>query len=203
MIPECREIVEDGRAGGDWEAIFAPYDEATYADALVLLRADDIVLDIGSGDGRFARRAAERVRHVVAVERDAALLARSLPHPRLMLVHADARRWPFPPGLTVGVLLMRHCRHVGLYQQKLRAAGATRLITNARFGLAVEAVDLTAPRRPFGELAGGWWGCDCGAAGFKPFADPAELTPETDGVVHDVVECESCGRGEWRLESGV
>lgn len=175
-----------------WEARWSPYDAATYDAALSLLRPTDILLDIGAGDGRLARRAAERVARVIAVERDAALLAHIPAHPRLEPVHADARHWPFPGGVTVGLLLMRHCTHVALYERKLRAAGATRLLTNARFGLGVEEIDLRAPRRPLATLPGGWWGCRCGRAGFKPFADPAALTLNNESTMNEVARCPGC-----------
>ncbi len=42
-----------------WEARWAPYDEATYAAVLAAIRPDDVVLDIGAGDLRLARRMAQ------------------------------------------------------------------------------------------------------------------------------------------------
>lgn len=61
----------------DWEALWAPYDEATYLAALGFLRPSDVVLDIGAGDLRFARRAARLVRTVIAVEQNAETLRAS------------------------------------------------------------------------------------------------------------------------------
>src|SRR3990172_2227545 len=61
----------------EWEAAWAPYDETTYRAALELIRPDDVVLDIGAGDLRFARRAAARARTVIAVEQRAELLTGS------------------------------------------------------------------------------------------------------------------------------
>lgn len=153
-----------------WEAAFAPYDETTYRSALAHLRADDVVVDIGAGDLRFARRAAARCRQVYAIERRPDLLRRGLQgehSPSLTVICADARALPFPPGVTVGVLLMRHCRHYREYAAKLAAAGARRLITNARWGLDVECVDLVQPRAAYAAVLG-WYACACGAVGFAP-----------------------------------
>lgn len=61
------------------ENAFAPYDETTYNAALDALRADDVVFDIGAGDLRFAIRAAQRVRRVIAVEQRRELLDTPMP----------------------------------------------------------------------------------------------------------------------------
>lgn len=186
----------------DWEAAWAPYDEATYAATLAAVGPDDVVIDIGAGDLRLARRLAAVVRHVYAVERRADILKLAfsgpgpnrrhrLPLPKnLSVICADARVWPFPAGVTAGVLLMRHCRHVGLYVAKLRAAGAHKLITNARWGMGVEVMDLrpglaweVARRTP------GWYACVCGAVGF--IEGPADQVPDW-GQVRQVEECERC-----------
>ena len=90
-----------------WESLWAVYDEATYSAALAFIRPDDVVLDIGAGDLRFARRAAVRARRVIAIERRAELLAAPCPS-NLTVLCGDARALPFPFGVTVGVLLMRH-----------------------------------------------------------------------------------------------
>lgn len=177
-----------------WEAAFAPYDEDTYQTALDYLRPADVAVDIGAGDLRFARRAAARCRHVFAIERRPDLIRRGLqgePSPSLTVICADARVLPFPRSVTVGVLLMRHCRHYRVYTAQLRAAGARRLITNARWGMGVECVDLD--QTPAAHAAArGWYACACGAVGFAPGAaerwDGQMLAPAIE-----VAECPQCG----------
>lgn len=138
-------------AGSDaaWEARWASYDEATYARALAFVPPGAVVLDIGAGDLRFARQLAASVRLIYAVERRPELLAAAAAWLRqadnVRAVCADARDWPFPPGLDVAVLLMRHCAHFALYRRKLEAVGCRWLITNARWRMAVECIDLAAP----------------------------------------------------------
>lgn len=175
-----------------WEARWAPYDEPTYRDVLACIRSDDVVLEIGAGDLRLARRLAAAARRVYAVERQAALLTSQISAPsNLHVVRADARDWPFPADVTVGVLLMRHCTHVRLYAEKLAAVGCRRLITNARWGLGVESIDLSAPRTPYDALACGWYACRCGATGFV--IGPTErYTPEVDAITHEVRDCPTC-----------
>lgn len=180
----------------DWEALFAPYDQPTYQAVLNLLLPEDVVLDIGAGDLRLACQMAGRVQKVYAVEVNALVLdqasASSDPLPgSLIPICADARFFDFPKDVTVGVLLMRHCIHFRLYFDKLRDAGARRLVTNARWRMGVEAVDLLAERVFFREFEMGWYACLCGAVGFK--AGPAERwTTEMDTVVHEVAFCPQC-----------
>jgi SAM-dependent methyltransferase len=186
----------------DWEAVWAPYDSDTYAAALHFLRPDDVVLDIGAGDLRFARLAASRVERVIAVERNPDLLfgapmsADFRRHPRVAasnvdVVCADALTVPFPPGITAGVLLMRHCHHFREYAAKLRAVGCRRLVTNARWGMNVEAVRLDTPCVPHCTLRSAWYACECGAVGFAP--GPAELLngESLDNVI-EVEQCPKC-----------
>ena len=52
------------------------------------------------------------------------------------MVLGDAQMVPIPPGITTGVLLMRHCRHFTHYRSKLERAGCRRLITNVLTGKA-------------------------------------------------------------------
>ena len=52
----------------EWEMRWSPYDEPTYAAVLNTLRPTDVVLDIGAGDLRLARRMAAVVRQVIAWE---------------------------------------------------------------------------------------------------------------------------------------
>ncbi len=173
----------------NWEHLWAPYDEATYRAALSIIQPDDVVLDIGAGDLRFARRAASRARAVIAIEQRAGLLAGPLSS-NLIVIHGDAQAIPFPTGITVGVLLMRHCRHFAEYVAKLRAADCRRLITNARWGMDVECVSL-APRPPFAAIALGWYACRCGAVGFKP-GPPESLTAAVLASAADVENCPTC-----------
>ncbi len=83
----------------DWEAMWAPYDEPTYAEALSHVPTGAIVLDIGAGDLRFVRLAALRAGFVYAIERNPDLLSPSLTTdlpPNIELICADARMVPFP-----------------------------------------------------------------------------------------------------------
>lgn len=168
----------------EWEAMFAPYDEATYAEALAAFGRADIVLDIGAGDLRFTKRVAERVRHVTAIERRAELLVTDVPR-NMRVICGDARDVEFGREISTALLLMRHCQHFSLYREKLERAGCKRLVTNARQGMGVEVVDLNAPRIAWSKLAGGWWGCACGGSGFKP----AEIFVET---LTEVTRCPQC-----------
>lgn len=179
-----------------WEAMHAPYDQPTYQAVLDFLTPGDIVLDIGAGDLRLARQMAGLVRKVYAVEVNARVLdqayASSDPLPgSLIPILADARSFDFPTDITAGILLMRHCTRFSLYFEKLRQSGAHRLITNARWRMGVETVDLWAERVTFGEVKMGWYACRCGATGFK--AGPAEQwSAEMDRVVHEVTDCPQC-----------
>ncbi len=181
----------------DWSRRWAPYDEDTYQAVLAQIGPEDVVFDIGAGDLRLSRRMAVRARRVYAVELQPSLVRRGLaagPLPaNVHVLVADARRVAIPPGVTVGVLLMRHCpaAEVALYIRKLRAAGARRLLTNARWGLGVELVDLTVSRRPYDQVAIGWYACACGAVGFVP-GPPEALTDAVLAQVREVVACPAC-----------
>lgn len=175
-----------------WEAAFAPYAEDTYCAALEMISPDDVVLDIGAGDLRFARRAAARARRVIAIEQRAELLAAPCPA-NLTVLCGDARALPFPPGVTIGVLLMRHCRHFHTYALKLRAIGCQRLITNARWGMDVECLSL-APQPHFDSARPGWYACLCGAVGFKPSA-PEAITAEIIQRAQSLETCPACCAG--------
>lgn len=188
--------MESALSASDWEAMYAPYDPQTYQAVLDRLEPQDIVLDIGAGDLRLARRMASQVRKVYAVEIDARVLALAeiprdpLPA-NLVALCADARTLDFPSGITAGVLLMRHCTCFRLYAEKLRQAGAARLLTNARWHMDVEVVDLQAPRKEFAEAGMGWYACLCGGTGFK--VGPAEgWTLEQDRLINEVSGCPQC-----------
>jgi hypothetical protein len=180
----------------DWEAMYAPYDQSTYEAALEMLKPGDVVLDVGAGDLGFSRQMARIADKVYAVETSSCVLQSRLtsrgPLPdNLIPICADAKTLDFPVGITVGVLLMRHCTHFRLYLEKLHTAGARRLITNARWRMSVEQVDLQGERMKLSEVGMGWYACLCGATGFK--AGPAEQwSTEMDERVHEVANCPQC-----------
>jgi len=176
-----------------WEALWAPYDEATYAAVLAAIEPSDVVLDIGAGDLRLARRIAERAQQVIAWEIQPDLLVAAIrPFPaNLVAVATDARTEPVPAGVSLAVLLMRHCTNYALYVEKLRAAGCWRLITNARWGMGVEVIDLS-PGVPFDSAGVGWYACRrCGAVGFVETV-AAQVDKATIENVSDVEGCPAC-----------
>lgn len=178
----------------EWELTWSPYDEPTYTSVLNALRPTDVVLDIGAGDLRLARRMAAVVRQVTAWEIQPDVLEQGvvLPLPaNLAPVLADARQEPIPSGVNVAVLLMRHCTNFRLYAEKLAAAGCRWLLTNARWGLGVEKVDLLAERVPFTAVPLGWFACCCGNVGFVP-GPPEKLTPDIEMDIHEVYDCPNC-----------
>lgn len=178
--------------------MFAPYDPLTYRAVLEFLRPEDTVLDIGAGDLRLSRQMAQLVRMVYAIEISAPVLEIGLRTGRLLPANlvpicADARAIEFPSGISTGVLMMRHSTNFRLYAAKLRAAGARRLITNARWRMGVESVDLLAERTPFHAAGMGWYACLCGATGFKE--GPAEQwCMEMDSLHLEVADCPQCTR---------
>lgn len=176
-----------------WEARWAPYDEPTYRAVLSYVQPDDVVLDIGAGDLRLARRMAEIAQRVFAIERQPNLLSNTVPLLRaanLAVICADARQIPWPQGITLGVLLMRHCTHFGFYVKRLRAIGCRRLVTNARWGMGVELVDL-GPRLAWHRVKIGWYACSCGQTGFVP-GPPDQLTEAVMERVSEVEQCPAC-----------
>lgn len=92
---------------------------------------------------------------------------------------------------------MRHCQNFRLLADKLVAAGARRLITNVRWGLGVELVDLLAPRITYASIHFGWYACWCGATGFLS-GPPEDLTSELEAKIHEVIDCPAC----WRQVDG-
>ncbi len=180
-----------------WENRWAPYDEATYQVVLDAIHPDDVVLEIGAGDLRLARRLAPLAKEVYAVERQLPLLSLVQQEPggefppNLKVIWGDARTIPFPEGITTAVLLMRHCTHFRLYWDKLSAAGARRIFTNARWRMAVEVIDLVQSRSPLESVKFGWYGCWCGSIGFIP-GNPDLLTPGVLTRVHEVAGCPHC-----------
>lgn len=176
--------------------MYAPYDQPTYQAVLERLSPQDVVLDIGAGDLRCSRQMALLAKKVYAVEINDGVLKQGLtsrdPLPKnLIPIHADARTFDFPTDVTVGVLLIRHCTRFRLYSEKLHRVGARRIITNARWHMSVEEVDLQAQRTSFSEMRMGWYACACGATGFKE--GPAEQwSIELDSIIHEVIDCLQC-----------
>lgn len=186
-----------------WELHWAPYDLPTYQLVLEQLLPHDIILDIGAGDLRLARQMADMTHKVYALEINRSVLDRGVasaaPLPaNLIPICADARSFAFPRHVTCGVLLMRHCTHFQLYTDKLREAGCQRLITNARWGMNIEVIDLNNTRITHENLAFGWYACGCGAVGFKP-GSPDLITPETEAVIHEIIDCPDCRKSTaWK-----
>jgi hypothetical protein len=173
-----------------WEIRWAPYDEKTYRMALHYVQSDDVVLDIGAGDLRSSIQMAYTARHVFAIEMEPDLLdVGPLPN-NLTVICGDARTLPWPTGITLGVLLMRHCTHVGLYVARLRAAGCKRLVTNARWGMDVELMNL-GPRAAWNSVDIGWYACTCGQTGFVS-GPPEQLTAARMEQIHEVETCPVC-----------
>jgi hypothetical protein len=136
---------------------------------------------------------AAKARQVYAWEIQVEMLAENcvnLPS-NLAVYGTDACFEPVPNNVTVAVLLMRHCQHFMIYAKKLRAAGCQRLLTNARWGMNVELIDLQSPRMLYTAMPMGWFACWCGHTGFK--AGPAErLTWEMETAVTEVIFCPNC-----------
>lgn len=181
----------------DWEFHWAPYDLPTYQLVLDQLSSQDIILDIGAGDLRLARQMADIAFKVYALEINHSIFldeghASFSPLPvNLIPIFADARTFDFPHDLTCGVLLMRHCTHFQLYAEKLRDCGCKKLITNARWGMNVEVIDLQTVRTSYKNLEIGWYACWCGAVGFKS-GSPENITPATEAMIHEVIDCPNC-----------
>lgn len=180
-----------------WERVWAPYDEPTYQAVLAHVRPGDVVLEIGAGDLRLAYRLAKQAQRVFAIEIDPSLIAPVRAQPdNLVVICGDAYREAFPTGITLAVLLMRHCQQFSLLADKLVAAGCQRLITNARWGVDVELIDLLASRMPYSALSMGWYACWCGATGFVP-GPPEQLTSSLETTVYEVTDCPTCSDWPW------
>jgi hypothetical protein len=182
---------------GEWERMWAPYDEPTYAAVLDAIAGDDVVLEIGAGDLRLAKQIARKARKVYAVEQNGALVAgdRDNYPANCHLITADARQVPFPEEITVAVLLMRHCLSFMPYWNKLAATRCRKLITNARWGLGIEIIDFVQARVPFEKVPVGWYACRCGSAGFVPGAVEL-ITDQLLETVWEVDGCPACPGGE-------
>jgi SAM-dependent methyltransferase len=202
LLSPCENTARSRTAGNatgiwtDWEFMWAPYERGVYEAVLSETRSDDVVLEIGAGDLRLARLLAKKALGVYAIEIRPELLREDIREngrlpSNLWAICADARLIPFPTGVTLAVLLMRHCTHFQLYAGKLRSIGCRRLVTNARWRMGVEVVDLMAPRKNIGELTIGWYACLCGSVGFRPNA-PELLTRELLSVTQEVLGCPNC-----------
>ncbi|MFM8321838.1 MAG: class I SAM-dependent methyltransferase [Chloroflexota bacterium] len=188
------------RTAAEWEQLWAPYDQATYDLALRCIAPQDIILEIGAGDLRLACQAARIARRVYAVEINLAILERGArtfaPLPdNLEIIHADAKTLDIPNGVTLGVLLMRHCTHFGLYAAALRQVGCRRLVTNARWRMGVEVIDFEQAPILYNKAQVGWYACQCGAVGFKdgPLDD---WSIERDALTQEVCACPACKKPE-------
>jgi SAM-dependent methyltransferase len=187
----------------EWEWLWAPYDAPTYHLVLEQIKPNDIVLEIGAGDLRLSRQIAARARWVYAIEINESLLeaARGALPANLQLIIGDARVMPFADGTSSAVLLMRHCTHFSLYFDKLQAAGCRRLITNARWGMGVETINLNGPRCSYDAVTFGWYACCCGSRGFKP--GPAEaLTKANADRAWELSSCPFCSQTTQINRSG-
>ena len=179
-----------------WEALHAPYDQPTYQAVLEQLDSRDTVLDIGAGDLRLARQMVPYVQKVYAIENNARVLEQSAalrnpPPANLIPICADARWMRFPSDITTGVLLMRHCTCFRLYVGKLRKAGASRLITNARWRMNVEVINLVSQHMAYVDAGTGWFACLCGRTGFKE--GPVEQwSDKDDRTINEVSACPHC-----------
>ncbi len=176
-----------------WEKMWAPYDDHIYQFVLEQIRPNDITLEIGAGDLRLARQLSNRAQWVYAVEINQSLVDQitdEIPANCQVLI-GDAREIVFPEPLSVAVLLMRHCTHFALYYDKLLASSCRRLITNARWRMGIETIDLDRQRTPYQSLDIGWYACRCGAAGFKP-GPPQMLTLEVADQVWELDSCPIC-----------
>lgn len=177
--------------------MWAPYDQSTYQAVLEEIQAGDVVLEIGAGDLRLARQVAAKAKRVIAIEIHADLVMNAvegtdLALPKnLQVIHGDALQWMFPGEITAAVLLMRHCTHFSQYLAKLCRTGCQRLITNARWGMGIEVIDLRRARQKYSLLEIGWYACCCGAVGFKPGAVDA-LDAALAEHIYEVRSCPRC-----------
>jgi hypothetical protein len=180
----------------DWEMLWAPYSDDTYHEVLRFIQPEDVVLEIGAGDMRLSILLANKARYVYAFEIHHFLVEKAIPNrvvlqDNLTILNYDARNTPFPEGVTAAVLLMRHCTHFRLYADKLKTVGCKKLITNARWRMGLEAIDLQAPRHLFDQITMGWYACWCGNTGFKNGL-VEDLNEEIINSVHEVSNCPNC-----------
>jgi hypothetical protein len=65
------------------------------------------------------------------------------------------------------------------------------LITNARWRMSVEMIDLLVPRIKFEQVKIGWYACWCGAVSFKSGLVEL-LTTEANAIIYEVIDCPDC-----------
>jgi ubiquinone/menaquinone biosynthesis C-methylase UbiE len=117
---------------------------------LLQLRGDERVLDVGTGTGALAFALAPRVREVVAVDSDSAMLAqaRVAAPDNVEVLEADAARLPFDDfSFDVGATL-RTLHHV-----RRPEVAVSELVRVTRPGGTLLVVDQTAPVDPLAALA--------------------------------------------------
>jgi hypothetical protein len=86
---------------------------------------------------------------------------------------------------------MRHCRGFAVFFDKLHYVGCKCLITNARWRVGLELINLERPPTPYPAATLGWYACCCGATGF--ILGPADaLTPQIESAVQEVIDCPAC-----------
>lgn len=177
----------------DWETLWAPYTAEDYQSVLDLIKPQDVVLDIGAGDLRLALRLARVARKVYAIECNAQVIAqsdRSQWPDNLEVICVDALTYPFPNDVSVAVLLMRHCSHFKNYAARLKSIECTRLITNARWKMNVEAIDFRSGVA-YDPKQMGWYACVCGSIGFTA-GDPRLINQKLLAQVVEVKNCPQC-----------
>jgi ubiquinone/menaquinone biosynthesis C-methylase UbiE len=118
---------------------------ASRLERLLPLRGDERVVDVGSGTGAFAFAVAPRVREVVAVDSDPAMLeqARATAPANVELVEGDAQRLPFADGAFDVAASLRTLHHVR--RAELAVAELARV---TRSGGTILVVDQIAPVDP-------------------------------------------------------
>lgn len=131
--------------------------QAARADALaarlhafVALRGDERALDVGTGTGALALALAARVREVVALDADAAMLAplRAAAPANVEVVEGDAERLPFEDATFDFVGTLRTLHHV--HRPELALAELARVV---RPGGTLLVVDQLAPSDPLDAIA--------------------------------------------------
>jgi hypothetical protein len=179
----------------DWEILWASYSEEIYRSVLAEIKPTDIILDIGAGDLRLSRRMGDIARQVVAIEIQRPILDDGLAigplSSNISVIHGDALTYPFPRETTLAVLLMRHCTHFSAYLGLLQKTNCRKLVTNARWRMDVEIINLKHEPWDFKSIPLGWYACRCGQVGFKP-GPPEKFPDDRLERTWEVANCNSC-----------